>query len=114
MRKFLLSTGQSTDKLEYYVLDLFKMYMNVNPGDIPGAPNMGFSFDLSDVLKRDLRAEIKSRLSTLIQRMQKTFDPAGVNISLAKLDIVDETLAKVVIEVNNIASDEIILKLINE
>ena len=52
MRKFLLSTGKTTDKIEYYVVDLFRLYLSVYPGDIPGASRIGFDFNLRDTFHR--------------------------------------------------------------
>ena len=48
MRKYLLSTGTATDRLEYYVLDLFRLYLKIYPGDIPGASGLGFDFNLGE------------------------------------------------------------------
>ena len=49
MKRYLLSTGASTTEIEKYVLDLFKLYIQIYPGDIPGS-NIGFNFILRHFL----------------------------------------------------------------
>ena len=43
MTKYLLSTGESTTRIERYILDLFKLNLQIYPGDIPGS-KLGFEF----------------------------------------------------------------------
>ena len=47
MVKYLLSTGDTTTKIEEYVLDLFKMNLVVRPDDIPHYSTVGFDFSNS-------------------------------------------------------------------
>ena len=37
--KYLLSTGQTTHKIEEYIMDLLDLYIKINPGDIPFLDN---------------------------------------------------------------------------
>lgn len=109
--RFLLSTGKSTDKVELYVVDLFKLYLNVYPNDIPGDPELGFKFIMTDTFKDDLVTELRNRLVILIARLQKRFDTKKVTISLKTLEVISETQAKLVISVNKFTSEEIFLNL---
>lgn len=107
--KYLLSTGRSTDKLEVYVLDLFKLYLNIMPGDIPGT-DIGFNFVLTDTLKSDLVNEIQNRISSLINAIQSKFESKKVQISVSSLDIINDGKIKLVVSVNKTTSEEIIVK----
>lgn len=107
--KYLLSTGRSTDKLEVYVLDLFKLYLNIMPGDIPGT-DIGFNFVLTDTLKSDLVNEIQNRISSLINAIQSKFESKKVQISVSSLDIINDEKIKLVVSVNKTTSEEIIVK----
>lgn len=111
--KYLLSSGSSTDKLEYYIMDLFKLYLSVYPGDIPGSPSFGFDFSLANTLKGDIREELLSRVNALIDTISNRFDNSSLEISLNSLEIVDDSLAKLVIDVNKLQSDEIVINLYN-
>ena len=109
--RFLLSTGLSTDKIEYYVLDLFKLHLNILPGDIPTASSLGFNFNMVNVFKDNLESELKNRISTLILNIQKRFDPNSVKIAIKSLNLINETQALLVVSVNGVESDEITLNL---
>lgn len=106
--KYLLSTGRSTDKLEVYILDLFKLYLNIMPGDIPGY-GIGFNFVLTDTLKSELSSAIRNRISDLIGTIQRKFDSSKVQISVSSLDIISDEKVKLVVTVNNTSSEEIII-----
>ena len=111
--KYLLSSGSSTDKLEYYIMDLVKLYLSVYPGDIPGSPSFGFDFSLANTFKGDIREELLSRVNALIDTISNRFDNSSLEISLNSLEIVDDSLAKLVIDVNKLQSDEIVINLYN-
>ena len=51
MTKYLLSTGETTSKIEEYVLDLFKMNLIIRPNDIPHFDLLGFDFTLVGIQK---------------------------------------------------------------
>lgn len=95
--KYLLSTGETTGKIEKYILDLFKLNMAIYPNDIPNS-NIGFNFVITDVKKSELPGEIKSRITSLITRLQSRF--SGITISLESLELLSEELARVVVKVN--------------
>lgn len=95
--KYLLSTGETTGKIEKYILDLFKLNMAIYPDDIPNS-NIGFNFVITDVKKSELPGEIKSRITSLITRLQSRF--SGITISLESLELLSEELARVVVRVN--------------
>ena len=95
--KYLLSTGEITSKIEYYIIDLFKLNMQIYPGDIPWS-SIGFDFIMTNVLKSDVPMEIKSRVQKLLNRFNDRF--SGVSISLESIEIIDEVKARVVFNVN--------------
>jgi len=113
MIRYLLSSGQATDLVEYYILDLFKLYLKIFPGDIPGAPDLGFDFNLGNTKKTDIPMVLQSKISQLISKLQERFT-SGITLSLESLDIISETTAKVVIRVNNVISDEIYFNIYNK
>ena len=102
MMKYLLSTGMSTDKVEYYIIDLFKLYLNIWPNDIPNSPNLGFDFILTDVKKDELVSTVKSRVNQLIDKIRNKF-----TIELVSVEIIDQTKVKITINVNQVRSEEI-------
>jgi hypothetical protein len=107
MTKYLLSTGETTTKLEEYVLDLFKMNLHIRPKDIPHYNILGFDFTLVGISTDQLHTEIKRRLDNLIQNIQSLFDKSIIKISLDSLNIINEEIVSVVIKVNNYISNEI-------
>ena len=113
MKKYLLSSGQATERVEYYVIDLFKLYLKIFPGDIPGASGLGFNFNLGDTKKADIPEVLNSRVNQLIKKIQDRFT-TGITMSLESLEIISETKAKIVIKVNRVVSDDIYLNLYNE
>ena len=110
MRKYLLSTGLATDKLEEYIVDLFRLYLQIWPREIPGLPQLGFDFILTDVKKADLVSNVSSRLSSLITKIQDKFG-ASVTITLDSVEIIDETKVRVTITVNDKTTDKFIIEL---
>lgn len=111
--KYLLSNGKSTDKIEYYILDLFKLHLKIYPGDIPGAKEIGANFVISDRFKADIPKIVKERVSELVAKFSKQFSMC-TKISVVSIDIVDSETASIVISVNDSASDEITLNLYDE
>lgn len=96
--KYMLTTGVSTDKVELYVLDLFKLYFSINPGDIPYS-NIGFNKTLTNVTKPSLESEVKSRISKLVDDLQDKFQ--DVSLSLDDVQMIDESTFKVAISANS-------------
>lgn len=97
---YLLSTGEVTTKIEKYILDLFRIYLNVYPRDIPGAPKIGFNFIFNDVKKDEVVSEIQSRVSQLASQIKNKF-PESCNIVVDSIEILDETRVRITITVNN-------------
>jgi hypothetical protein len=107
--KYLLSDGRTTYKVEEYMIDLFKLYLTIFPGDIPGAPEYGFNFDLVGVYQQDLPRELKSRISELVRKVNSRFT-SGISLSVSSLEIIDETRARLVVEAGQVSS-EIVLNI---
>lgn len=110
--KYLLSTGQSTELVEYYIIDLFNLYLKIWPNDIPSASNIGFNFIFTNVKKSNLVSEIRSRIDILISKIKNKFSN-NPDIKIVSLELIDDTRVKLVISVNQIQSDDIIVD-INE
>lgn len=96
--KYLLTTGESTDKVENYILDLFKLYFVVNPNEIPNS-SIGFNKTLTNINKSELTNEVKSRINNLISNFQSRFE--GVSINLTDIEMIDESTFKVIISANS-------------
>lgn len=102
MKKYLLSTGESTTKIEKYILDLFRLYINIWPSDIPGRSDIGFDFILTDTKKDELANEVRSRVRDLVNKIEKKFSSTrNLEIQIKGIDIIDEERAKVIIDVND-------------
>ena len=99
--KYLLSTGLVTDKIENYILDLFKLHLSIYPKDIPGANNIGFDFIITNTKKDELVSEVNNRVRELINKFKKKF--SNVNIMLESSALIDETKLKLVISVNEVS-----------
>ena len=95
--QYLLSTGEITSRLEYYIIDLFKLNMQIYPDDIPWSV-IGFDFIMTDVKKPDVPGEVESRVKKLIDRFRDRF--TGVTIELESIEILDEERAHVIFNVN--------------
>lgn len=107
MTKYLLSTGETTTKIEEYVLDLFKMNLQIRPDDIPHYSTVGFDFTLIGIPKDLLKQEVRNRLEILITNIQNLFDKSVVRISLKSLTLVNDETICIVIDINNYTSGEI-------
>ncbi len=114
MDKYLLSTGKSTYRLELYILDQFKIYLTVNPGDIPGNSSLGFDFTLTNVMKADLETEIQKRIASLVQKL-RTKHGSNVSIVIDSLNLINEERADLTITVTagGTVTDNINLTLFN-
>lgn len=104
MNRFLLSTGGSTTKIEKYILDLFRINMNIYPGEVPNS-DLGFDFVLTNTKKVEVVSEIKNRLEYLVRKIEDKvkaeFMSSGISISLGDIQIFDETRVSVEINVND-------------
>ena len=100
MAKYLKSDGSITNKIDDYIVDLFKLYFTIHPNDIPGT-NIGFNFIMNGVQKIDLASEISSRLSELLEKMKERFN--GISMSIESVDLIDYERAKIKINVGKIS-----------
>lgn len=107
--KYLLSTGILTDRVEYYVIDLLKLNLSIYPGDIPGFPSLGFDFIITNIKKDELKFELKKRLDKLINKIKENV--GNINIQVNDAYLVSEDVLKLVINVNDVRSDEILIDL---
>ena len=106
MRKYLLSTGRSTDKIEDYIVDLFRLYLQIWPGDIPGMPSLGFDFIMTDVRKANLLSEVTSRVNSLLNKIKEKFG-SSVSIVLDNVELLDESKVRVTFTVNDNTTEKI-------
>ena len=102
--KYILSSGRSTTRVEEYMIDLFKLYLTIYPGDIPGAPEYGFDFNLLGVYRQDLPNELKSKVSELVRKVNSRFS-GGVSLVILSLDLVDETKARLVVSAGEVGEE---------
>lgn len=107
MTKYLLSTGETTTKIEEYVLDLFKMNLQIRPNDIPHFSAVGFDFTLVGIPKDMLKQEARKRLENLVTNIQNLFDKSVIKISLKSVTVVNDETLSVVVDINNYSSGEI-------
>ena len=108
--KYLLSNGSSTSRVEYYIIDLFKLYLNIYPNDIPNSPNIGFDFILTDVKKDELVRNVRNRVEILVNKIKDRFTKT-LSIEIESIEIIDETKVKLVINVNQVQSDDIVVNI---
>jgi len=107
--KYLLSDNTVTSQVEYYVIDLFKLYLSVYPGDIPGADKIGFDFNLRGTFKSNLEGEVKTRISNLVSKFQNRF--SGLSFNLESCELINDTLVSVIVSCGRVRSDEITVNL---
>lgn len=101
MKKYLLSTGGSTMKIERYIMDLFRLYIQIYPGDIPGS-DIGFDFILTDTKKDELPNIVQSRVSSLVSVIQdKVGNNKNIKIEVGSIQILSEERAIIEINVND-------------
>jgi hypothetical protein len=111
--KYLLSDGSVVERVEYYIIDLFKLYLSVYPGDIPGASGIGFDFNLVGVMKADLSNEVGSRLGRLVKSLNDRFS-GGIELVLESYELIDDSLVKVIVSCGRVRSEEIVISVYNE
>jgi len=111
--KYLLSDNTVTTQVEYYVIDLFKLYLSVYPGDIPGASEIGFDFNLRGTFKVDLEDVVRTRISSLVTKFQSRFS-GSLNFGLEECELVDDSLVRIVVSCGRVLSEEILVPLYNE
>ena len=109
VRKYLLTTGETTTKVEDYIIDLFRLYLTIYPGDIPYRETLGVNFNLAGTLKDELPSKLEIEVNSLIDRIRDKVGNATIEIESLKL--IDEGQAELVLKVNQKVSDNIIISL---
>lgn len=109
--RYLLSTGEATTKAEEYIIDLFRIYLGVYPGDIPHRKQLGFDFLFTDVTKDNLKSQVTSKVDQLIGKIQDILPNKKYKISVSSLDLIDEKTVKLVIDVDGVLSEDIFINL---
>lgn len=101
--RYLLSTGESTTDRSRYISDLFRLHMEVYPREIPGLPNLGFDFLLTDVTKDRVLDEIKSRVANLVSKFQQKF--TDIKMTVDSITLISESKARIVVTINNYSEE---------
>lgn len=112
--RYLLSNGQATTKAEEYIIDLFRIYLTVYPGDIPHHKRLGFDFLLTDVTKDGMIEAVKSKVTSLVSKIQDSLPNQKYQISISELDLINEETVKLVIDVSGTKSEDIYINLYSE
>lgn len=97
--KYLLSTGEATDKKEKYCLDLFRIYLTIFPEDIPGNEDIGFDFRISQTTEATLESTIRFKIKQIIDKIKRQFP--NLEMTLDRLQVFSKTYAKATITVND-------------
>lgn len=97
MAKYILSTGEVTEKPERYVQDLFKLFLTVYPGDIPNS-DLGFNFILGDVKKDEFSIAINERAVELVNKVNN-YIPAEVSLELDSIDILSYDKVRIFVNI---------------
>lgn len=103
--KYLLSGGRGTTKIEEYLIDLFKIYLKIYPGDVPGAPDYGFDFNLQGIYQDELPAELESRVTRLVQKVNSRFPNSTMKLEVESLEIISPTKARLKISAGTLVDD---------
>lgn len=109
--RYLLSTGESTTKAEEYIIDLFRIYLTLYPGDVPHYQSLGFDFLLTSVTKDNLENTVKMKVEELIRKIQDVLPNKSYKISINTLDLIDEETVKLIIDVDGTLSEDIFINL---
>ena len=106
--KYLLSSGRSSDSIEEYIIDLFRLYLQVWPNDIPGLSDIGFDFILSNVKRPDMLSEVSTRLGSLVDKLRGKF--SNVDITIDQIELLSESRVRVTLTVNNKNTEKIVIE----
>lgn len=112
--RYLLSTGQATTKVEEYIIDLFRIYLTVYPGDIPHYKKLGFDFLLTGVTKDRMKEEVRGKVESLVKKIQDSLPNQKYKITISELDLIDEETVRLVIDVSGTKSEDIYINLYPE
>lgn len=112
--RYLLSNGQATSKAEEYIIDLFRIYLTVYPGDIPHYKKLGFDFLLTDVTKDRMTDLVREKVTSLVSKIQESLPNQKYKITISELDLIDEETVRLVIDVSGVKSEDIFINLYPE
>lgn len=106
MKKYLLSTGSCTDKIEYYIIDLIRLNFIILPDDIPGETGIGFDYLLINEKKDEIVSSIKSKLKVLINKIKNRLGDK-YDITIQSIDLINGTEGrlKLIINVNEVSEE---------
>lgn len=104
MNRYMLSSGRTTTKIQEYILDLFSLYLGLNPGDVPGLPDFGFNFTFAGVPKMELMSKMEFRINAFLEKIGKSFP--NHRIVLEELIMPTEETVKIVVSVDGSTATE--------
>ena len=102
--KYLLSTGKSTSRVEEYILDLVRLYLNINPDDIPGRPDFGVNFTVTNVMKDELASRIRFLSTSLVDTIKSRL--SGISLEIESISLIDEQRVRLVLQVDGKLAEE--------
>ena len=103
MKKYLLSSARTTTKPEEYILDLFRLYLGVNPGDVPYVPDYGYNFTFAGIPKSELYDKIEFRMDAFVKKIASSFPTAKV--VLEDLRMPSEEIVQATIRVGDLKTE---------
>lgn len=108
MKRYLLSTGSYTDRIEYYLIDLIKLNFIILPDDIPNS-NIGFNYVITNEKKDEVVSSIKSKLEILINNISKRVG-SNYKITIQSINLINgsEGRLKLIINVNDVSEELIV------
>lgn len=110
--RYLLSTGKITTRVEYYILDIFRINLTVMPEDVPLNSSIGFDYSMATTTKDQLVKVINTKLELLTQKIRNQFPNSNIHVSDTKL--IDEQLVVTTITVNNTISEDFNINIYNQ
>ena len=108
-KQYFLSNGTVTNDVAAYILDLFKLYLGVNPGDIPYVPDFGFNFTFAGIPKIELENKIKFRMEAFVKKISDSFP--NNTIILEDIKLIDEETVKATVTVDGIEGTDIFVNI---
>lgn len=97
MARYVLSTGEVTEKPERYVQDLFRMCISIYPNDIPNS-SFGFNFILGDIKKDEFTVAVTERAGELVRKVND-FIPNEVSLKLDSVDVINYEKVRIYVNI---------------
>lgn len=98
--KYLLSTGVVTGQIEKYIVDLFRLNMQILPKEIPGS-SVGFDFILTGVNKDRVVSEVRLRMENLAGKIRSMVGLPNISILIESVEPITSKTIRVNIKVSN-------------